>query len=53
MSKFKIDEAEDAETPAQPELKPWSTPRVIVSNFDSAEGGLVNIPEASSGVLAS
>jgi hypothetical protein len=53
MSAFTIDEPDDAETPAQPALKLWSTPRVIVSNFGSTEGGLVNIPEASSGLLTS
>lgn len=57
MSEFNIDETEVPATPASPEQKPellksWSTPRVIVANFGSTEGGLVNIPEASSGLLS-
>jgi hypothetical protein len=53
MPKFSIDDTEVPETPARPELKTWSTPRVIVSNLASTEGGAVNLPEASSGVLLS
>jgi hypothetical protein len=58
MSEFNIDETEVPATPASPELKPeslksWSTPRVIVSNFDSTGSGIANIPEASGGVLTS
>lgn len=44
----------DAELPpAPPGRKPWSTPRVIVSRLESTEGGMVNIPEADSGLLTS
>jgi len=53
MPKFKIDDTEVPETPARPQLKTWSSPRVIVSNLASTEGGSANVPEASSGVLLS
>jgi hypothetical protein len=53
MPEFNIDETEVPETPAKPELKTWSTPRVIVSNFGSTEAGSANVPEVSSGLLLS
>ncbi len=53
MSESKSAATENADLPAEPERKPWSTPRVIVSRLESTDGGGVNVPEAEDGILAS
>jgi hypothetical protein len=53
MSEFDPAEAENATRSARRERKPWSTPRLIVSELQSTESGASNVPEASGGLLSS
>jgi hypothetical protein len=53
MSDINPPEETSPETPgAAPGRKLWSAPRVITSEIESTEGGLVSLPEATAGFLS-
>ncbi|MGB7036859.1 MAG: hypothetical protein WBD71_15200 [Xanthobacteraceae bacterium] len=52
MSEFDPTATDSTDPPAERERKLWSTPRLIVSELQSSEGGAVNVAEATSGILS-